>query len=259
MLKAKKLVILGEKSNLRYGQYMLLLDSYDMEIEPNGDIKAIGSLEGDIVKFDRKGREFYLQALRIKDKMLHPLIRFKGLKNGRYSIKKLGDPDKMMKGQIIVEGGVLSDFKAYNNTLAFINTIPALATLSSPGFSQKGFKIKEGVVEYRMIGDQFIFDSIYIKGSSASIVGKGVLDAKRGTISIDLAIQTARELGKFVGNLPLLGYILMGKDKSMTVGLKITGTLDKPKVETSAAKEILTLPLQIIKRTLESPKHIINK
>jgi len=259
MFKSKKLVILGEKSNLRYGKYTLLLDSYDMEIEPNGDIKAIGSFEGDIVKFDRKGREFYLQALRIKDKMLHPLIHFKGLKNGRYSIKKVGDPDKMMKGQIIVEGGVLSDFKAYNNTLAFINTIPALATLSSPGFSQKGFKIKEGVVEYRMIGDKFIFDSIYIKGTSASIVGRGVLNMKSRTLSIDLAIQTARELGKFVGNLPLLGYILMGKDKSLTIGLKITGTLDKPKVETSAAKEILTLPLQIIKRTLESPKHIINQ
>jgi hypothetical protein len=74
-----------------------------------------------------------------------------------------------------------------------------------------------------------------------------------------LAIQTARELGKFVGNLPLLGYILMGKDKSMTVGLRITGSLNKPKVKTSAAQDILSLPLQIIKRTLESPAHIINK
>jgi hypothetical protein len=51
----------------------------------------------------------------------------------------------------------------------------------------------------------------------------------------------------------------MGKDKSLTIGLKITGTLGNPKIETSAAKEILTLPLQILKRTLESPKHIINK
>ena len=76
---------------------------------------------------------------------------------------------------------------------------------------------------------------------------------------MDLAIQTARELGKVLGSIPLLGYILMGEDKSMTVGLKITGSLDKPKVKTSAAKEILTLPLDILKRTIQSPAHILNR
>jgi len=34
------------------------------------------------------------------------------LKNGRYTIKISGNPDKVMKGKIIVEGGVMSDFKA---------------------------------------------------------------------------------------------------------------------------------------------------
>ncbi len=257
--KKKKLLILGKKSKLRYGIYTLVTDSYDIEIKPNGDIKAIGSLDGDIVKFSKKGKKFSMQALRVKDKLLHPLIHFKGLKHGRYSLKKSGDPNKVMKGKIIIEGGVMSDFKAYNNTLAFINTLPALATLHSPGFSKKGFKINEGVIEYRMIGDRILFDSIYIKGDSATIVGKGELHIKKRTMNMDLAIQTARELGSFVGNLPLLGYILMGKDKSMTVGLKITGTLDKPKVQTTAAQDILTLPLQILKRTLESPAHIINK
>jgi len=257
--KVKRLVIIGKKSKLRYGKYRLVTDSYDIEIKPNGNIKALGSLDGDIIKFSRKGKQLFIQALRVKDKLLHPLIHFKGLKKGRYSLKISGDPDKVMKGHIIVEGGTLSNFKAYNNTLAFINTIPALATLSSPGFSEKGFKIKEGVIEYRMIGERIIFDSVYIKGRSATIVGKGEINIKKKTINMKLAIQTARELGSFVGNLPLLGYILMGKDKSMTVGLKITGTLDKPKVQTTAAQDILTLPLQILKRTIESPAHIINK
>jgi len=255
----KRLVILGENSKLRYDKHTLVTDSYDIEILPNGNINAIGSLDGNIVKLNKKGKQFSLQALRVKDKMLHPLINFKGLKKGRYTIKISGDPDKVRKGQIIVEGGVLSDFKAYNNTLAFINTIPALATLQSPGFSKKGFKIKEGVVEYHIIGDKIIFDSVYIKGGSATIVGKGEVDIKKKTIQMNLAIQTAREIGKFLGSLPLLGYILMGKDKSMTFGLKITGTLDKPKVKTSATEDILALPLKLLKRTIESPAHIINK
>lgn len=257
--KAKQLVILGKQSKIRYEDHALLTDSYDIEVSPKGNVQASGSLDGDIVQFTKKSGLFNVKAYRVKDKMLHPLINFDGLKKGRYSIKISGDPDKVMKGQVIVEGGIMSDFKAYNNTLAFINAIPALATLSNPGFSEKGFRIQEGVVNYRMIGDKIIFDSVYIKGPSATIVGKGQVNVKAQTIKVKLAIQTARELGKFVGNLPLLGYILMGKDKSMTVGLEITGSLKKPKVKTSAAKEILSLPLEIIKRTLESPGHIINQ
>jgi len=79
------------------------------------------------------------------------------------------------------------------------------------------------------------------------------------TIDLNLAIQSARELGKVVGSIPLVGYIIMGKDKSMTFGLQITGTLDNPQVQTSAGGDILSTPLQILKRAIESPQHIINE
>jgi len=255
----KRYVIIGKNSKLRYDEYTLVTDSYNIKIKPNGNIKAVGRLDGNVVKLTKNGTKISIEALRMTDKMLHPLINFDGLKRGRYTFKSSGDPKKMTKGKIIIEGGVMSDFKAYNNTLAFINTLPALATLSSPGFSNKGFKIEEGVAEYRKIGNRIIFDSIYVKGKSATIVGKGEIDLKKNTINMNMAIQTARELGKVVGSIPLLGYILMGKDKSMTVGLKITGSLDKPKVKTSATKELLKLPLDLIIRTLESPVHILNK
>jgi len=256
----KSLIILGKNSDLRYGDYSLVTDSYDVEVKPNGDIKAIGSSSGDIIKFSKKRDIFSIQALRIQDKALHPLINFKGLQHGRYTLKLSGNPEKTMNGEIIVEGGVMKDFKAYNNTLAFINTIPALASLQNPGYSDKGFTIEEGVAEYRMVKqDKIIFDSIYIKGTSATIAGTGEIDLKKKTINLNLAIQSARELGKLVGSLPLVGYILMGKDKSMTFGLQITGTLDNPKVKTSAGEDILSLPLKILKRALESPEHIINK
>jgi hypothetical protein len=258
--ESKSLIILGKKSNLRYEDYSLITDSYDIEIKPNGDIQAIGSSSNDIIKFSRKRDIFSIQALRIKDKALHPLINFKGLQDGRYTLKSTGNPEKTMNGKIIVEGGVMKDFKAYNNTLAFINTIPALASLQNPGYSTNGFTIEKGVAEYRMIKqDKIVFDSIYIKGTSATIAGTGEIDLTKKTINLNLVIQTARELGKVVGNLPLVGYILMGEDRSMTIGLQITGTLDNPQVNTSAGKELLTLPLQILKRALESPAHIINK
>ena len=256
--KNMDIVVRGRQSKLRYETYTLLSDSYKITSHRNGNIDAVARLNKDKVLFQKRGRQIKIDAIRVKDELLHPLINFNGLKHGRYSFKFRGDPDKTIYGEIRIEGGVMSDFKAYNNSLAFINTLPALATLNKPGFSQKGFTIKHGIAKFRKIGDKIIFDSINIEGSSANIVGRGEIDLKKDTININLAILTARELGKAIGSVPVLGYILMGEDKSMTVGLKISGSLSKPVVETSATKELLKLPLDIIKRTFESPGKLID-
>ena len=256
--KSKTLHILGEKSNLRYGDYTLLLDSYDVKIDKNSNIQAIGSSDGDIIQFSKVKEVISLEALRIKDKVLHPLINFDGLHHGRYTISLKGIPSKHMKGKIVVEGGVMRDFKAYNNTLAFINTIPALATLHKPGYSDKGFVIKSGTLDYRSInGHRIILDKIEIKGEASSIFGSGELDLKKKTINVILRIQLAKALGSVVGSIPVLGYILVGKDKSVTIGLKITGSLDKPKVSVSTLEDVLSYPIDVIKRTLETPKRIL--
>jgi len=40
------------------------------------------------------------------------------------------------------------------------------------------------------------------------------------------------------------------------VGLKVKGTLNDPKVNTTVAKDILPLPLEILKRTITAPAHM---
>ena len=254
-----KLLIKGDKSNLRYDKYTLVMDSYWADIYfSSGNIKARGVLGKDVVHFTKKGDLIFIEALRIHDKMLHPLINFNGLHDGRYTIRLSGTPGKQMKGEIVLEGGILSRFKAYDKTRNFVRNDKNLSQLKDPGFTEKGFKIREGKILYRIIRNKVIFDTIYIKGDTATIVGKGTLDIKTKKLDINMAVQTVRKLGKIVGSVPVLGYILMGKDNSITFGLKLTGTLDNPKVESSAAKDILMLPFDLIRRTLQSPAHIID-
>ena len=180
--------------------------------------------------FSKVGERISIEALRIHDRMLHPLINFDGLQNRRYTIRISGVPGKLMKGEILLDWGALRSFKAYNKTRNFIQNNKNLSQIQDPGLTAKGFKIREGKILYRIIKkDKVIFDTIYVKGNTATIVG---------------SVST--------------GYILMGEDNSITFGLKLTGTLGNPKVETSAAKEILSLPFDLIKRTLQSPAHIIN-
>jgi len=254
-----KLVIKGIESKLRYGTYTLHTERYKANIYlASGRVQAKGTLGPDVVTFNKKGNRIEIEALRIHDKMLHPLINFNGLQQGCYTIRISGTPGKRMKGEIILEGGILKSFKAYSKTRTFIQHDKKLSQLQDLGFGISGFEIKKGKITYHIIKEKVVFDSIYIKGDIATIVGKGTLDMKTKKLNINLAIQTVRKLGKIVGSLPLIGYILMGEDNSITFGLKIKGTLANPKVETSAAKEFLMLPFDLIKRTLQSPAHIIN-
>lgn len=251
----QKMKVTGIKSVLRYGKSKLVTDRYDLGISPGGNFHFRGNLGQDSIIVTKRKKNLEIKADRVSDKMLHPLINFGGLQKGRYSVAMSGTPGKMIKGVITLDGGVMSDFKAYNNVLAFINTIPALATLRSPGFSRKGFKIKQGLIKFTIAKGRILtLDSVLIEGKSATISGDGVIDLETKKINVDLAIQTAKVMGKIIGSLPVVGYILTGENKSiMTVGLHVGGTLDNPTAKTSPVKDVLLLPFKMLERTLTAP------
>ncbi len=256
--KSTNLTIVGQNSIIRYDKYVLLSDNFKAKIK-SGKISFVASKDGDKIEIEKSGDNLNIFADKIKDKMLKSLIHFGGLTGGRYSMLLTGNTKGTLKGIIKINGGIINRFKAYNNTIALLNTIPALMTLQDPGYSEKGFEIHTGQIKFRIVKDKVIVDDMLIVGKSSTIAGKGVANTKSGKLNMDLAIRTARGIGKIIGSLPLVGYILMDKDKSITVGVKITGTLDKPIVKSHPVLDTLLYPLKVIKRTLESPAHIINK
>lgn len=252
------LKVRGKNSMIRYEKYVLLSDTFSLDA--NGkNIVFQAVKDGDSVRLEKNGNSIVVHANQIKDKMLAALIHFNGMRGGRYSLELLGTLGGAMHGVVTLKSGAIESFKAYNDLIALFNTIPALMTLSDPGFSKKGFVVRDGKIVFRITSDQVIFESIYLNGKSATIAGKGTVGIKNGRLDIDLAVRTAREIGKVLGSLPLVGYILFGKDKSMTAGVKITGTMEHPKAKTHPVQEALLYPLELIKRTITSPAHIINK
>ena len=247
-----RLSVLGQQSRIRYEKYLLLTDVYRLEAKGE-NIRFEGSLGRDRIEVIKKGDQLEVHARRIGDRMLHALINFDGLQEGRYTLHLTGTEAKGYTGEIIIEGGVVRGVKAYNDLIALFNTVPALLAFSSPGFSQKGFVIKKGRILFTLKGDLLKLDSIVLEGTSATVAGKGTVELKSGALDLSLALQTARELGKALGKIPMVSYILFGKDKSLTAGVKITGTLNKPKVKTNPVGEALLYPLQLLKRTLQAP------
>ncbi len=249
------LTVLGRKSLIRYGPYVLLSDSYRLR-KRGENLDFVGQLGQDRLNLSKRGKALKIWAEGIGDRMLHALIHFNGIRNGRYTLHVEGDPEKGYSGEILIRGGVLTGFKAYNSLIAMINTVPALMSFSSPGFSDKGFELKQGTILFTLKGDRLKLGRILLVGKSSTIAGQGNVNLADGRLNVELAIRTAREVGKAISSIPVVGYILFGKDKSLTAGVKITGTLQKPKIQTNPVGEALLYPLDLLRRTLTAPAHL---
>ncbi len=248
----------GTNTLIRYEKYVLLTDRFDLKVHGK-KTTFLATKDGDTVRVDLNGNTLAVKAHRIKAPMLRSLINFGGLTGGRYSLDLRGDLKGTLRGVITIDGGTISRFKTYNNMIALFNTVPALASLNNPGFSKEGFEVRSGRIEFHIAKQRTFFDMIYVDGTSASVSGKGTVSTINGAIDMDLAIRTGRGIGKLIGSLPIFGYILMGKDKSITTGVKVTGTLENPKVTTNVVMDTLLAPFGMLVRTLKSPAHIINK
>jgi len=252
-----KITILGKNSIIKYKKYQLVTPHYTIDMQHNRTI--FSSIDGKrSLFFKKEGKRVLIDAQNIDDKMLHPLINFKSLKGGKYAFWMEGEASKKIEGKLTIDGGIVEKFQGYNNMVAFFNAIPALMALSNPGFNDKGYRIKTGEIEYSIINQNLIkFKSIKIVGGSSTIVGAGEIDLAKNAVNIDLAIQTAREIGSVVGSIPIVGYILMGDGKSIGMGVTVRGTLNNPKVESQPIKDMVLLPLGMIDRLFKSPKRLL--
>ena len=207
----------------------------------NGTIRAV--VLGDRLKIAGK---------RLPDRVVQGVPALMNLKGGYYDFDAVGTITDF-NGTIVMHDALWSEGAVYNNVLATLNTIPAILTLQDPGFDKKGFKIREGVIRYRYEKPIFHFRQIAIHGKSANIYGKGNINFDKQWIDVRMRIKFLKGFSGTVQKIPAVGYILLGDDGSVSVGLSVKGPLSDPKVETSAAKDIVTAPFNILKRTLTFP------
>lgn len=247
------LEIEGTDSSIRYGSILVPAESYKIVAYPRKKFYGFFSRRQ---KSELKGRyvdgNLFAAGTRLDDTMMRSIMNIDALRRGTYDFNATGTPEHL-EGTILMHGGVWSKGKTYNNILALLDTIPAVATLNDPGFSKEGFKIKEGAVTYHTDKHRLFLDSIYIDGMSADLMGKGYIDFELETLNLYLQIHYFQHLTNVLGKIPVAGYLLFGDDGKMAITLKAYGNLDDPQVKTEAAKDILSAPFNIIQRTITYP------
>lgn len=239
----------------------VIVSDYNRSI---GFSKFSGSLIGDDIKFngnigsgnvllDISKNALKFDATNISSITLNSLIKRDSFDGGNFELRVIGQNFNNLKGEILIKNTFLKDYIFYQNILSFINSVPALLTFKNPDFTSKGFSIKNGKIYFTKQGNFLKFVGIQLNGTSANIAGKGYIDFYTKKIHIDLEIQLLKAASSFIDKIPLVNYIILGKNKTISTGIKIRGTLDKPTYSTQVLKGLLKTPFDIIKNTLSLP------
>jgi hypothetical protein len=199
---------------------------------------------------------FLLESSDLNDQFMGALVKNSRFQGGRMSMAASGSFDDFSIVFEVLDTNI-SGLALVNNVMAFLNTVPALMTLSLPEYNTEGLPIDSAVAGMRFIEKVGTFESLKVKGPELQVIGNGVLDFSRRLINMDIFIKT--QASKNVGKIPLIGYVLTGDDEDASLSLNISGGFDDPEVGNSLVQEIVVYPVEVLFRTLKLPFHLGEK
>ncbi|MRJ03094.1 MAG: DUF3971 domain-containing protein [Epsilonproteobacteria bacterium] len=242
---------------LKYGNHSLPVPSGYLNAQ-GGKMTFVDRLHRGSLSLTLQEGLFHLTASSISATTLNALLGVSLFRGGSYTLNGDGEKGRFM-GRLTIDHGYLSDLKVVNNLFAFLNTLPALVTLSNPGFDREGFLVKRGEIDYSLQGDYLFLPRIDLSSDAMSLHGNGFIDLERGELHLKIKVETFTKLTSLLKKIPVAGYILLGDDGQVTTTVEIRGPLEDPKIRSLLPKETVEFPFHLIERTLKLPFKLLGR
>lgn len=241
-----------------YKDFLFNFKNLDLEKTPDNTlVKSEFNLGGNLISIINKDTfKAYIRDLSYKtlNEILSKKIIINGLLDADVNGKNINDFD----GLINLRDVYLANTRSYTNLIAFLESIPSLISLKSPGFTKKGLKATIGSIEFSRKDDFINIKDINIKGNKADWNGKGSINLSNNNADILLNIFTLKNTNKMISSIPVVKEIVMGdKENKIATQIKVYGNLDDLKFKTSIAKDIITSPISLIKNIVNLPKNLM--
>jgi hypothetical protein len=246
VLSAKNsyLYISKERHVVSDNLYMRYANSSLIAQFTHADAKAEIKLQND---------ELHVYGENFNDVFMENLFVLSKFKGGSFDFSIDGSLNEY-DGLFYIRDTTILDYKILNNVLAFVNTIPSLVTFSLPGYSSKGLKTESAYIHFHAKDNIFDISDINLDSQEIDIVGKGSANLNNNDINLLLNLKT--DLGSSISKVPVVGYILLDGN-TMATTVSVRGALDNPEVQSLMAKDIVIAPLNIIKRVIMLPYHLL--
>lgn len=216
------------------------------------------------IRLEDQPLEDLLESIDITDKQmkgnltLEALLYMKG-KDSKDLISNLS-----ASSNVLIEEGVVEESVVMIKVLDFLS-LQKIFKKNPPDVSKEGFYFDSVQWHSAVSKGKLRTDNFLLKSPAFNAVAKGNLDLKQGTLDFDLGAQPLQTFDTIVSNIPILGYILTGEDKSiLTYYFKVDGSMTDPKVTyipfrnlgkevASTFKRLFLTPVRIFKDIRDSP------
>jgi len=165
---------------------------------------------------------------------------------------------------VLIEEGVVEGSGVMIKVLDFLS-LQKIFRKNPPDVSKEGFYFDSAQWHSAVSKGQLKMDNFLLKSPAFNAVATGKMDIAGGSIDFDLGAQPLQTFDSIVSNIPILGYILSGEDKSiLTYSFKVNGSMTDPKVTyipfrnlgsgvASTFKRLFLTPVRIFKDIRDSP------
>ncbi len=248
------------RGKMNIEQAMLNMDHGEMKVK--GDLDLINSFN--------KSFSIYLNLVK---QPLNELFPFFELKN------RFMGGDLSIEGLCFIEGKTMADIisgmtGSFNLLLENGNIIKSNILIKILDFFslQKIFKgrppdlVKEGFYYNEIKGNLVIIkgvletESLVMKSPVLNAVAKGNINMNTGWLDCGLGVQPLETIDWVIANLPVVGYILAGKDKKLLIYyFTAKGPLTSPKIKYIPLKNIGGKIIGFFKRFFLSPIHLFKE
>ncbi len=160
---------------------------------------------------------------------------------------------------VLLEKGKIMRSHVIYKILEFLS-LKSIVTRKPTDLSKEGFYF-DGIEGHASLNAGVLeATDIVMKSPVFNSVGKGMIDLNKKEVDLDLGVAPLGTLDSLVSRIPIVGYILTGKNKTLlTFYFKVTGTLQKPEVRYVPFDRIPKSLLGYFKRLFLTPAHLYEK
>jgi len=252
------IVISGPASRITLKQIVVPTNTFQTKIQGENVSFSAELPQGNLL-FESDGSDITLAATDIDAQLAQDFFPFADLRGGRFNLSLKGKDEQNYEGYVEFSNVLIKDAALLNNVLSFVNAIPALATFSSPGFDSDGYQVNQGVANFSRSGDLVTIQQLRTDGTTINTEAKGWVDLENDILKINVKLIGLKDYSKIISKIPWAGYAILGQDGSLSTSLLVAGDLDEPTITTSLSKEIIMIPINIVKRTIQWPARLFSK
>ncbi len=150
---------------------------------------------------------------------------------------------------------LLERFTTLNKILAFVNTVPDLATFSLPDYGAQGLPVTTATAGAVVEDGVATIKSFDLQSPQMTMLGSGWVNLPGNLMEMEFNLTTKAK--KKLSKIPLFGYIIVGQKEMPSITVKVRGDVSDPEVESSVFKEITTIPFSLLYRTLTLPYTLV--